>query len=456
MTGGQAIAPTPHEPRALDAPVAPGKLPVLGHAIPLWRRPIAFLESLRTVGGVVRIDLATWPVYVLTSPDLVDAVLVSEARHFGRGRVFDKLRPLFGNGIVTTDGEFHRKQRRLMQPAFHRAQLTAYAEVMAQQADAMAASWTAGQELSIVTEMRRFALGSVAKMIFSGDMGRPAVAEVHRSLPVVLEGMLVRAVMPKALDRLPIPLNRRFDAAAARLRRIIDEVIVEYRAEQEDRQDLLSLLLSAVDADTGERMSDEQVRDEVIAIMFAGTETSATVLSWIFHELGRDPEARKRLQAEVDGVVGSGPVRPDHVPQLTYTHHVFHEALRLHSPLLFTRRALAPVNLAGVAIPAGAEVAYSPYALHRDPALFPQPQRFQPERWEKSPKRRPHLNSFIPFGAGQHKCIGDHFAAAEIVIAVASVMSRWDVVHAPGVTVREVAAGIPQPDELTMMPVARQ
>ncbi|MFP3989865.1 cytochrome P450 [Streptomyces sp. E11-3] len=456
MTGGQAVVPTPQESDAVEPAVAPGRLPVLGHAVQLWRRPIAFLESLRTVGGVVRIDLGTWPVYVLTSPDLVDAILVGEAQQFGRGRVFDKLRPLFGNGIVTTDGEFHRKQRRLMQPAFRRAQLTAYAEVMAQQADEMAASWTAGQELSIVTEMRGFTLSSVAKMIFSGDLGRPAVAEVQRSLPVILEGMLVRAVIPKALDRLPIPLNRRFDTAAARLRRIIDQVIVEYRAEQADRQDLLSLLLSSVDAETGETMSDEQVRDEVIAIMFAGTETSATVLTWIFHELGRHPEARKRVQAEVDDVIGDRPVRPDDVPRLTYTHHVFHEALRLHSPLLFTRRALAPVNLGGVAIPDGAELAYSLYALHRDPALFPEPQKFRPERWEGNPRRRPHLNSFIPFGAGQHKCIGDHFAAAEIVIAVASVMSRWDVVHAPGVTVREVPAGIPQPDHLPMIPHPRQ
>ncbi|MHC0433729.1 cytochrome P450 [Streptomyces sp. O3] len=455
MTDDRTAAPTA-ETAAAEPAVAPGRLPVLGHAVPLWRSPIAFLESLRTVGGVVRIDLAAWPVYVLTSPDLIDAVLVGEAQRFGRGRIFEKLRPVFGNGIVTTDGEFHRKQRRLLQPAFRRSQLTAYAEAMARHAEEMVASWTAGQELSMVTEMRRFTLSSVAKMIFSGDLGRPAVAEVQRSLPVVLEGMLARAVIPKALDRLPIPLNRRFDRAAAGLRRVIDQVIADYHTERTDRQDLLSLLLSSVDADTGETMSDEQVRDEVIAILLTGTETSATALSWIFHELGRDPVARARVQAEVDEVVGDRPVRPDDVPQLTYTHHVFHEALRLHSPLLFTRRALAPVTIGGVAIPDGAELAYSPYALHRDPALFPEPERFKPERWEKSAQRRPHLNSFIPFGAGQHKCIGDRFAAAEVVIAVASVASRWDVVHAEGVTVREVAAGMPQPDVLPMIPRQRR
>ncbi|MFI2370336.1 cytochrome P450 [Streptomyces sp. NPDC018833] len=437
------------------AAVAPGRLPVLGHVLQLWRRPIAFLESLRTYGDVVRLDVATWPVHVLTSPELIQTVLVGDAKNFGRGRIFEKLRPLFGNGLVTSDGEFHRKQRRLVQPAFHRSQIPAYADMMARRADAMSASWTAGEEISVVAEMRRFAMSSVAEMIFSGDLGQPAVAEVQRSLPTVLEGMLARTVMPRALDRLPIPLNRRFDAACARLRRIIDEVIAQYGSEKQNRDDLLSLLMSSVDPETGETMSDEQVRDEAIAIMFAGTETSATVLSWIFHELGRHPEVEKRLHAEVDDVVGTRPVTYADIAGLTYTDSVFREALRLHSPLLFTRRALVPVNLGGVSIPAGSELGYSPYALHRDPALFHEPTTFDPDRWNSDSADRPRPHRFIPFGAGQHKCIGDNFAAAEIVIALASVASRWRLVHAPRTTVREVPAGIPQPDALAMIPLAR-
>ncbi|OKK22033.1 cytochrome [Streptomyces sp. CB00455] len=442
---------------AVDAPVAPGRLPLLGHVLQLWRQPIGFLESLREYGGVVRLDIGTWPVHVLTSPEHVHAVLVGQAQQFGRGRVFDRLRPMFGNGIVTTDGEFHRKQRRMIQPAFHRGHIAEYAEVMCRQAESMSASWTAGREVSMVNETRQYALSSVAEMIFSGDLSRPAVAEVHRSLPIVLEGMLVRAVMPKSLDRLPIGLNRRFDEAAARLRRIIDQVIAQYPAQEGagERHDLLSLLLSSVDADTGARMSPEQVRDEVIAIMFAGTETSATTLAWIFHELGRHPGVEERLHAEVDAVVGPRSVQPSDLPKLTYTHHVFQEALRLHSPLLFTRRALAPLTLGGVAIPAGAEVAYSPYALHRDPALFRDPMAFDPDRWQEDAKDRPRDHRYVPFGAGQHKCIGDSFAVAEILTAVATVASRWRLTPAPGVTVREVPAGIPQPSELPMIPVAR-
>lgn len=296
----------------------------------------------------------------------------------------------------------------------------------------------------------------VCWVTFSGELGKPAVAEVHRSLPIVLEGMLVRAVMPRALDRLPIPLNRRFDAAAVRLRRIIDEVIVGYRTEGQVRDDLLSRLLSGTDAESGERMSDEQVRDEAIAIMFSGTETPATVLSWIFHELARHPEVEKRLHAEVDQVVGDRPVRPGDLAGLAYTRSVFREALRLHSPLLFTRRALAPVDLGGFLLPAGAEVAYSAYALHRDPSQFSKATAFVPERWHDDFVNGAYPRNYVAFGAGPHKCIGDSFAATEIVIAVASVAARWRLVPAPGSAVREVAAGIPQPNALPMIPEPRR
>ncbi|MFK0257880.1 cytochrome P450 [Streptomyces sp. NPDC090445] len=442
---------------AAGAPVAPGRLPLLGHALPLWRQPIAFLTSLRDHGEVVRIDIGTWPVHVLTTPEHVHSVLVRQAQRFGRGRIFDRLRPVFGNGIVTTDGDFHRTQRRMIQPAFHRNHITGYAEAMCRQAEAMSSSWTAGREVSIVTETRRYAMSSVAEMIFSGELSRPAVAEVHRSLPVVLEGMLLRAVMPKSLDRLPIPLNRRFDTAAERLRGIIDEVIGQYRVrDAEGRHDLLSMLLSSTDPETGRTMDPEQVRDEVIAIMFAGTETSATTLAWMFHEIGRHPEVAERLHAEVDAVVGARPVRPSDLGALPYAHRVFQEALRLHSPLLFTRRALVPITLGGVSVPEGAELAYSPYALHRDPSLFRDPEVFDPDRWRREEGERPRAHRYIPFGAGQHKCIGDSFAVAEILAAVASVASRWHLEPAPGAAVREVPAGIPQPNELPMIPVARR
>ncbi|MHC6625089.1 cytochrome P450 [Streptomyces globosus] len=445
------------EATGAQAPVAPGRLPLLGHAVSLWREPIAFLESLRDHGEVVRLDIGTWPVHLLTSPELVHEVLVGRAERFGRGRIFDRLKPVFGNGIVTTDGAFHRNQRRMIQPAFHRNHIARYAETMSRQAEAMAASWAPGREVCILTETRRYAVSSVAEMVFSGELSRPAVDEVHRSLPVVLEGMLLRAVMPKALDRLPIPPNVRFDTAAERLRAVIDDVIRQYGEPQpEERHDLLTLLMSSTDPGTGASMPPEQVRDEVVSLLLAGTETSATTLAWALYEISRHPAVEERLQAEVDAVVGDRPVRPSDLPALGYTRRVFQEALRLHSPLLFTRRALGPLTLGGIAIPEGAELAYSPYALHRDPALFRDPRVFDPDRWEPGAEERPRPHRYIPFGAGQHKCIGDTFGVAEIMTAIAAVASRWRLTPAPGVTVREVPAGIPQPSALPLIPLPRR
>ncbi|WP_236242592.1 cytochrome P450 [Streptomyces sp. CC228A] len=488
---GTAGAPGTAGAAGAPAPAAPGGLPVLGHALQLWRRPIAFLESLRGVGDVVRVDVGTWPLHVLTSPELVHTVLVGEAQHFGRGRIFEKMRPLFGNGLATTDGAFHRRQRRIMQPAFQRSHIMEHAERMCRQADDMAASWTDGRRVAVDEELRRFTLSAVADMMFSGEVGGRAVAEVHRSFPIILEGMLVRTLMPKALDRLPIPLNRRFDAAAARLRAIIDEVIAAYgshdagaapseggspaaygsaagggpdaggaaarAAGSGGRHDLLSLLMAAADPESGETMSAEQLRDELITILFGGTETAATTLAWVFHELARHPEVEKKVQAEVDAVVGGRRVRADDLPRLTYTANVLRETLRLHSALVFTRKVLTPVTLGGVPVPAGAELAYSPYALHRDPGYFTDPAAFDPDRWSAvDPARPARLSGFLPFGAGQHKCIGDSFAMAEMLVVVASVASRWRLVPVPDVEVREIPAGIPMPNALPMIPHARK
>jgi cytochrome P450 len=442
--------------QAITVPPAPGRRPLIGHAWQLSRSPIAFLESLRQVADLTRIDIGTWPVYMISTPDLVHQVLVDRAHKFGRGRIFERLRPLFGNGLVISDGQFHRTQRRLIQPAFHREKIALYSEIMCKQSEAIAASWRAGRQVQVNDETRHLTLSAVTQTMFSDGPGEAAIAEVHRSLPIILEGMLVRAVVPKALDRLPLPINRRFDQAALRLRRVIDQIIAQHKAATADRQDLLSLLLAGKDPETGERMSDEQIRDEVIAIIMAGTETSATVLAWVFHELGRHPEVERRLHQELDSVIGSRPVRPSDVPYLAYTTAVFTETLRLHSPLLFTRRSLVPVRLGEFHLPAGSEVAYSPYALHRDPRLFPDPTDFDPERWN-SDRTRPHDRaSFVPFGAGQHKCIGDTFAATEIVIAVAAIASQWRLTPAPGHTVHEKVAGIPQPDQLPMLPTPRR
>ncbi|MFD4562132.1 cytochrome P450 [Streptomyces sp. NPDC058469] len=439
---------------ATAVPVAPGNLPLVGHIGRLWRRPIVFLETLRLSGDVVRVNIGTWPVYVVTTPQLVNEVLVSHAHDFGRGRVFEKLRPLFGDGLITSDGDFHLSQRRLVQPAFHREKIASLSTLMFAQAEALATSWSPGENVTVNETMRKLALDVIAKAVFSGELGRTAIDEIHRSLPIIMQGMLGRAVTPKIFDRVPLPANRRFDTAARGLKQVIDEIVAQYRSGP-NGNDLLSLLLSSAADGGGASMSDSQIRDEAIAVMFAGIETVGTILAWLFHELSQNPEVDELVYSEVREVIGDGEVRISDLGELTYTRALINETLRLHAALFFTRRTLKDVKLGGYDIPAKSEVAYSPHALHRDTDLFPDPHRFDPSRWLSADSSDARRRAFVPFGLGRHRCIGDNFAFVEMMISVASIVRRWQLKPIPGQVVHEAAAGLPYPRELTLTAIPR-
>jgi cytochrome P450 len=409
-----------------------------------------FVRSLRPAGDIVRVDLGTWPVYFLTTPELVHQVRVAQARSFARGAVFERARPLLGSGLATSDGDLHHRQRRLMQPAFQHSRIAAYAETMSRSARAMTDSWRAGDVVALNDEMYSLALTIVAEAMFSAAAGRPAVAAVRRLMPVLVRGILVRTVAPPLLVRAPTPGNRRFHRVAEQLRGAIDQVVQRYRASATDHADLLSMLLAARDADTGEAMTDLQVRDEVVTVMLTGTETTATTLSWALHELARHPEVEERVHREVDAVIGTRPPGHADVARLEHTGRVLDETLRLHPALLFMRRAVAPVEIGGTAIPAGTEIAYSPYALQRDPDLYPFPDRFDPDRWLPDRVPRRLRSAFTPFGAGPHRCIGDAFAWSEMAIALATIAARWRLRPLRGHAVREVRAAIPRPSAVPM------
>jgi cytochrome P450 len=437
-------------------PRAPGAIPLLGHAWKLGRDPLEFLKSLRLAGDLVRVDLGTLPVYVATSAELVHEVTVTQARAFEKGRLYDRVRPLVGNGLATATGEVHRRNRRLIQPMFHRSRIAGYAEVMSHRALALAESWAPGQHIAVEQVMGEYAIETLAETMFSTDIGRPAVEAVRRNLPVILKNMLLRAASPKFLDSLPIRPNRDFDRAAESMRQVIDDVIATTRRSgQTGQPDLLSLLLDARDADTGDALTDEEVRDELVTILFAGTETTASTLTWAFHELARHPEAEKQVMAEVDDIVGTRPVTIDDIPRLVAIRRVLDEVIRLHGVTLLMRRTTEPVELGGFTIPAGVEVAFSLYALHRDPALYTDPDRFDPDRW--LPERRADLprEGFVPFGAGARKCIGDAFSWTEATIALATILARWNLRPVPGHTTREAASAMAHPDHVPMEIVPR-
>ena len=439
-----------------SVPRARGALPLVGHVWPLWRDTLAFVKSLRQHGELVRVDVGGMPVYFVTSAAYAHAVMVTHGPSFEKGRLFDRMRPLVGAGLATADSRTHRRHRRLMQPSFHRERIADYCTVIGDHARTLADGWQPGRQLAVEEVMGEFAVDTLAATMFSADIGRAAVDAVCRDVPVILKNMLLRAVSPKFLDRLPIPPNRRFDAAAASLREVIDEVIAATRASgRTDAGDLLSTLLAARDADTGEALTDTEVRDELVTILFAGTETVGSTLSWAFHEIARHPEVERRILEEIDSVVGTRQVDFEDVPKLTYTRQVLDETLRLHGVTLLMRRATAPVDLGGVTVPVGTEIAFSLYAVHQDPALYPDPGRFDPDRWLPENREGMPRESFVPFGSGSRQCIGDAFARAEMTITLATVLARWRLRPVPGREPREVVAAMPHADHVTMTVLAR-
>ncbi|GAA4430775.1 cytochrome P450 [Actinokineospora soli] len=439
----------------MSVPVAPGRLPLLGHSIPLLRERHAFTGALREHGDVVRLDLGTVRTYFVTNPRLVHELLVTKGSSFRKGALFDKFRPIFGNGLATSDGAFHRRQRRMVAPAFHKDRIAAYAGTIARAAADLAATWRPGQVRVVEEDAQAIAVTVVGEALFSTEFGGPAVEEVRRSLFTVLKQGMVRALSPSFVERVPLRANREFDAAVARMRAIVLDVVRGWREHGVDRGDLLSVLLMAQDAESGERMSDRQVHDEVMTLLVGGVETTALALAWTFHELGRDPGVERRVLDEVDAVLaGRPPVFAD-VAKLVYLNQVVNEVLRKYPVWFLMRRAVEPVELGGVPLPEGAEVVFSPHALHHDPASFPEPHRFDPDRW--SPERAASVpkGAFVPFGAGARQCVGNLFARTEIVVTAATVLSRWRLVPVAGKPVRVKFTSAAYPSGLLMRAVPR-
>lgn len=269
------------------------------------RDPLAVLRSLHAEGPVLRLDIGPMPIVVVTSAATVNEVMVKQAKAFRKGRLFDRVRPLVGNGVGTADGPTHIRNRRLIQPMFYKERLAGYAEVMGDRAETLAVSWSAGQQIDVNQVMSRHAIETLAATLFSTDIGRQAVESVREDLPIVLKNMLRRALAPQFMDNWPI--WRQFDKSAARMRSVIDDVITQTRAsDPEARTDLLSLLLSARD-ETGAGLTDEEVRDELTTMLFAGSETTASTLAWALHHLAEHPDIEREVLDEIDKAAETGP-----------------------------------------------------------------------------------------------------------------------------------------------------
>ncbi|MBB5960391.1 cytochrome P450 [Saccharothrix tamanrassetensis] len=439
----------------MSVPVAPGRLPLLGHTLSLLRARAGFTAGLRARGEIVKVHLGPVPTYFVTSPRFVHQVLVTDSSRFRKGIMFERFRPFLGNGLLLSEGAYHRRQRRMVQPAFHRERIARYAATMVRAATDVAAGWRPGEVRVVEHDMQALAVTIVGEALFSTGVGERATAEIRRSLFDVLKNGMVRALSPEFVSRLPLPVNRRFDEASERMRGIVLEVIASRRTDDEDHGDLLSMLLAAQDEESGDGMTDRQAYDEVLALLTAGVETTALALAWAFHELAENPEVERRAHAEVDEVLAGRPATFEDLPKLVYLHRVVNEVLRKYPIWILMRKAVEPVDLGGTVLPPGAEVIVSPHAVHHDPAHFPDPERFDPDRW--LPERVAALpkGAFVPFGGGARQCMGNVFAQTEVVLTLATVAARWRLVPVPGKPVRTKFTTAAYPSGLLMTAVPR-
>jgi cytochrome P450 len=429
----------------------PRPLPFIGYALRFARTPLPLVESLRAGGDVVRIRLGPQAVYWVNSPELIRQVLADSAT-YAKGMQADKLRIVVGNGLVTSVGDYHIRHRRMVQPAFHRARIAGYVQAMRELTVEAVSQWHDGERIDADQRFMQLTLRVVGRTLFSTTLGNAAVDEIVRSVPVVLHGIGVRIRDPFGVrGRLPTPANREFDAAVRRLRRVVDEIVVAYRAGGVDHGDVASMLLLSRDQDSGAGLADDEVSDEILTLLAAGTETTANILAWAVYHLGERPDIEARLHTEIDDVLGDRGVNAEDIPNLPYLHSVIMEALRLYPQAwILTRRTTTQAGLGSTQLPAGAAIFLSPYALQRDPAVYPDPGAFDPDRWAGDRSSLTQRPSFVPFGAGRRQCIGDVFAMTELAVVLATIAQRWRLLPVPGEVVRIDSISTLKPDHLPM------
>ncbi|GGO33976.1 bifunctional albaflavenone monooxygenase/terpene synthase [Streptomyces lasiicapitis] len=425
-SAASAIPATAAPERLRIPPVVQGGAPLLGHAWNLVRDPLGFLAALRDHGDLVRIRLGPKTAYAVCDPKLVGEMLKSTDYIVG-GPLWDTLGVLLGKGVATSNGPLHRRQRRMMQPAFRPERIADYARVMEEEAQATAARWDHGSTVDVSAEMFRTAVRIVSRSLLEVESIGEKADRISDSLHTVFEGLYRRMVLSVGpLYRVPTPANRRFARALADLHALVDEIIAERRAlGNGSEQDLLAVLLGARD-ESGQPLTDQEIHDHVVSLVVAGAENVASTLAWTFHLLTEHPDQERRLVEEVMSVTGGRPVAFADLGRLPHTRNVVTEAMRIRpAAWIFTRRSVAETGLGGYRIPADADIVYSVYAMQRDPRSFERHLEFDPDRW--NPERAASVPEFamMPFSVGNRKCPGDHFSLAELTLILATVLPKW-------------------------------
>lgn len=391
--------------------------------IAMQRDPLAFFSRVaREHGDVSHFTLLGQHYYVVNEPELIREVLVVKNTSFMKGRGLQRAKAFLGEGLLTSEGELHRRQRRLSTPAFHRERIMGYGRTMVDYATRMSNRWRDGETIDARGQMAQLTLAIAAKTLFDADVEGEA-DEIGVALTQILSRFDITYLAFDFMNKLPFPSTIRFNRARTRLDETMYRIIDQRRRSGEDRGDLMSMLLLAQDEEGGGGgMSDTQVRDEAMTLMLAGHETTANALTWTWYLLSQHPEIEARLHQEI----GSRPVGPEDVPNLRYTEMVFAESMRLYPPAwVIGRMALQDVEIGGFTIPRGSIAIVSPYLMHHHPRYFPDPDVFDPTRFTPEAKASRPKFAYFPFGGGPRVCIGEGFAWMEGVLLIATLAQRW-------------------------------
>lgn len=412
----------------LNTPPGPGS--VIRSMLNYQKAPLAFLTNLLdTHGDVASFRLAANRVILLRHPHHIRRVLQQKSGVYDRSSMPYKMsRSLFGRGLATVEGgEEWRTMRRMMQPSFHYQRVASMADHMLAVIRARLSDWADMDVIDTAPEMRRLTLRVVARALFALEDGEmldrfaSAIDTIDHELGAWMQFPLLPLSVPTAG-------HRRYWAARAVVQEIIDHTITQHLTDQVDRGDLLSMLIQTEDEETGARLTDEQLRDQVMVMLWAGHETGANVLTWMWYRLGRHPEVQQRVRQEIDRELEGLPPSLADCSKLTYTRSVLDETQRLYpQQWLASRRSLEDDEIGGYRIPAGTDIFFSPYHAHRHPEFWDEPEEFRPDRFSAEEVAKRDRSAYIPFGSGPHLCIGNQFALTEMLLVIASTMQRFRI-----------------------------